>query len=202
MRIGMYKVSLINRFVVLFTSLLLSAGALAGDGEVLWWLVGSDYENISATVNGQTVTAGELGVTDARVRYESNDGLSSGYLTIFAVNADGSVSVYDGSVDYGVGLPGWYFGDLSELSGTSYSFVIELGSWESGSWVNTALESERVSYETLADNKHISIWENTVPTDGQPWVPEGYGVVPEPSSGIMTLLGMALLALRRKRREA
>lgn len=192
--------------LVLAAILLMPACVLAGEGEVLWWLVGSDYKSLTGTTaDGTTMTAEELGVTDARLRYESQDGASFGYLTLFAVNEDGSVSIHDGSsgmgVEYGVGLPGGYFGDLSSLEGTSYNFVLELGNWTDGRWTGTSMESEAVSYATLVEKTHISVWENTTPSYGVPWTPDGYTVVPEPSSGVLFLLGGALLALRRKHRK-
>lgn len=192
--------------LALFTAILLSAGLCraSGGGEVLWWLVDTDYESITADAgDGTTVTAGQLGVTDARLRYQSDDGLSSGYLSFFSINDDGSVTVLDGSGNlggaHGVGLPAEYFADLSELSGTAYSFVLELGNWENGKWARTSMESEQVSYYTLAANKHISSWAEEAPSYGTPWTPGGFQVVPEPSSGLMILLGVMALGLRRKR---
>lgn len=190
-----------------FVTLAASVCGAAEGGEVLWWLVGKDYQSLSGTTeDGTTMTAGELGVTDARIRYTSDDGSSSGYLTMFGVNDDGSVTVYDGSAgmggEHGVGLPAGFFGDLSGLSGTSYSFTLELGNWANGQWANTSMESESVSYSALANAGHISKWESTVPSSGYPWKPTSFTVVPEPASGIMVLVGGALLALRRKRRDA
>lgn len=191
------------------SALILSASvdAFAGEGEVLWWLIGDGYGDISATTqDGSRVTAGQLGVTDARVRYETYDGSASGYLTLFAVNDDGSVSILDGSAgmgaEHGVGLPGGYFGDLSGLSGASYKFIIELGNWQNGQWTKTSMQSDAVSYETLASAGHISVWDKVNHTYGTPWSPDVYYAVPEPSSGILLLLGGALLALRRKRGRA
>lgn len=177
-------------------------------GDVLWWMIGSDYKSITATTkDGTVMTAEKLGVSDVRVRYDGNDG-SRGYLTLFGVNQDGSVSVYDGSLEmggeHGVGLPAEYFADLSSLSPQdySYSFVIELGNWVNGTWSNTAMESESRTYEQLVSLNHIKKWQNTVPTYGQAWTPDGFTVVPEPTSAVLLLFGASLLALRRRRRFA
>jgi hypothetical protein len=190
--------------LTLAVAILFCAGtcAASGGGEVLWWLVGDNYESITVTtVGGAVKTAGELGVSDVRVRYETESG-GSGYLTLFGVNDDGSVSVYDGSVSlggaHGVGLPAEYFGDLSGLSGTSCSFVLELGNWANGAWTKTLFESERVSYQQLLDAGHISKWEGTTPVYGTPWQPGTY-VIPEPTSGLLFLVGGAFLLLRRRR---
>lgn len=171
----------------------------ADGGEVLWWMIGDNYSSIEGTAtDGTTMTAGELKVTDARVRYEGTDG-SKGYLKLYGLDEGGNVYSLDGVA--GVGLPAEYFADLSGLSGTSYSFVLELGNWDNGNWVHTSMESQAASYESLVANKHISQWHETTPTYGTPWNPTtGYTVVPEPSSGLMLLVGGALLMLRRRRR--
>ena len=170
----------------------------AEGGEVLWWMVGEDYKSITGTVtsDGSTMTAEQLGVTDARVRWQDGSG-NKGYLTLYGLDADGNVHTLDGSA--GVGLPAEFFGDLGSLSGESYSFVLELGNYNEGSWVHTSMESEAVKYETLVANKHISEWRETTPTYGTPWKPTNFTVVPEPSGGLLMLTGCALLMLRRRR---
>ena len=197
--------NLLIRFFV-FCLMCASASAVAADGEVLWWTVGDDLQSIKAeTVDGKVVSAADLNVTDVRIRYDNSTDGSSGYLTFFGINEDKSVSVYDGSADlgadYGIGIPAEYFGDLSALSGSpaSYSFVIELGNYLDGSWARTSMESERVSYGDLVAQKHITAWEHDYPSYGQAWSPSSYTVVPEPSGGMLWLIGGALLALRRKR---
>ena len=171
----------------------------AEGGEVLWWMVGEDYKSITGTVtsDGPTMTAEQLGVTDARVRWQDGSG-NKGYLTLYGLDADGNVHTLDGSA--GVGLPAEFFGDLGSLSGESYSFVLELGNYNEGSWVHTSMESEAVKYETLVANKHISEWRETTPTYGTPWKPTNFTVVPEPSGGLLMLTGCAFLMLRRRRR--
>ena len=174
----------------------------AEGGEVLWWMIGSDYEtSISGTTKeGGAMTAGELGVKDARIRYQDASGNTLGYLTLYALDGNNNVHVFPGNE--GLGLPGSYFGDLSDLAGslTAYSFVLELGNYDDGSWVHTSMESEAASYNDLVAKKHISEWRETTPTYGTPWKPTNFTVVPEPNSGLMLLVGGAFLMLRRRKR--
>ena len=174
----------------------------AGGGEVLWWMIGDNYESIIGTdaKTGETMTAGDLGVTDARIGYEDASGNRT-YLTLYGIDDQGTVHALEGAA--GVELPAEYFADLSGISDLGYSFVLELGHWDNNQWINTSMEAS-ATYQELVAGKHISNWDNTAPTYGTPWTPSNFSVVPEPSSGLMVLVGTALLMLRRKRfgREA
>jgi hypothetical protein len=198
----------VGKKIFLLLSLFASvACCAAGNGEVLWWTIGTGYENLSGTnaEDGKVYTAGDLGVTDVRIRYESTVDGTSGYLTMLGLNDDGTVSVYDGSVglggEFGMGVPAEYFGSLSSLSGTSYNFVLELGNYSNGQWVRTSMQSEVVSYQKLLEDSHISAWDGTSNIIGSPWSPNVYTVVPEPTNGLLFLVGGAVLALRRKRKQ-
>jgi hypothetical protein len=190
--------------VVLLASVLvasLSCEAAEG-GEVLWWMVGEDYTSITGTTKeGDKMTAGELGVTDARVRYQDGSGNTLGYLKLYGLDSNGKVFELEGAG--GVEVPAMFFGNLSDLADdlTAYSFVLELGNWKEGNWVHTSMESEVASYNDLKSKMHITDWHETTPSYGTPWKPTtGYTVVPEPSSGLMLLVGGAFLMLRRRRR--
>ena len=179
----------------------LSCEAAEG-GEVLWWMVGDNLESITGTTKeGDKMNAEQLGVTDARIRYQDGSGNTLGYLTLYGLDSNGKVYELEGAG--GAEVPAMFFGSLSDLAGdlTSYSFVLELGNYYDGSWVHTSMESEIASYSQLVADKHISQWKETTPTYGTPWQPTtGYKVVPEPSSGLMLLVGGAVLMLRRRRR--
>lgn len=182
---------------IVFCALITCASILraAEGGEVLWWMV-EDLSSLTAEAkDGSTVSAADLGVNAARVRYETAD--ASGYLPIYAV-ADDMAYPTTGTGAAAL-LPGEYFSSLGSFTGASYSFVLELGNWSNGAWVQTSMESTAVSYNDLKLDQHIAEWRDTTPVYSQPWAPTSYSVVPEPTGGVLMLLGTALLALRRRR---
>lgn len=79
---------------------------------------------------------------------------------------------------------------------STYSFAIELGSWtgeNDSEWVLSAFSGSK-TYAELAGFRNFETG-----VQGQvPWNPGPYSV-PEPTSGMLILIGGALLALKRKR---
>ena len=194
------KMKKVVKTVFVFTAMIVGAAAsceAAEGGEVLWWLIDTDYEKITGqTIQGTTMTAKELGVNGARIRYQNGDAVG-GYLPLFGLDDNDNLVEFNGI--NGVELPAEYFGSLSGISGASYSFVLELGNWSNGQWVSTSMESRPEAYGALVQNQHITKWNDLTPSYAKPWTPTQFQVVPEPTSGIMLLVGGALLMLRRRR---
>lgn len=196
----------------LLTGAMALAGVLSacaeGDGmEVIWWQVG-DWEDTTETGDslgsvlvdlcngGGFTTAKDLGVGSARIR-EVNSG---DYLKILEIDEYGNI--HDFSLD-SMNVPMRWVADVSGFaSGSAESaFVIELGNYESGTWSMLAV-SESASYVDLRGSGHIvNASETYEPMYATPWAPTTY-FVPEPNSALLTLVGCALLALRRKRRRS
>lgn len=163
--------------------------ARAATEEVLWWQVPTD-PTVYTFTDGN-VSASSLGVTDARIRDSNGD-----YLVI-PMDVQGTLVEGDSS---GVPMGKAWFAYLPD-SPEGLSFLVELGNWdaEEFSWVGIA-QSRSYTFEELSSHI-IQDWSGPNATPAiQPWVADGY-VVPEPSSGILLLIGGGLLALRRKRRE-
>lgn len=78
---------------------------------------------------------------------------------------------------------------------TTYSFAVELGTWDatSGDWVLAAISGTE-TYGALTD--YIS--QQLDLPDATRWTPGAFSA-PEPTSGLLTLIGLALLGLKRKK---
>ena len=161
---------------------MMALGALAARAteEVIWWQVPDDVT--VKRFHQEDALASELGADEARIVTSSGD-----YLVIPPPDQE-SLEVPMGGAWYAV-LP---------ESPEGLSFMVELGNWENGEWVGIA-HSQSYTYEQLA-SYIIHDWSGpgATPAIG-PWVAESYAV-PEPSSGLLLLIGGGLLALRRKRR--
>ena len=88
------------------------------------------------------------------------------------------------SGDYSAGTP-------------EYSFIVELGNIDSSDNWTTVATSAAKAYSDLGDYIHQTFDIN--PGQLAVWTPAQFTAVPEPSGGLLTLMGVALLALRRRR---
>ncbi len=173
-------------------AVLLSACAAIGDEEVLWWQVGNPLDDDSlsdvqiTTFHEGVKSAADLGVTEARIRVVGTDE----YLMMASI---------EGDPDPAMPVPrDWYASVVSPYNSAAYSFAIELGNWDwnLGTWTMIAT-SETMSYTDLVKARHIIEWDGTDPSAPAVWNPTSY-VIPEPSGGMLILVGFALLALRRR----
>lgn len=89
---------------------------------------------------------------------------------------------------------------LTQLEGkdlAGYSFAVELGTWSSDAadadWILAAVSGTE-AYANLTDY----IGQQIAHPDAQIWTPDAFAA-PEPTSGLLTLMGLALLGLKRKK---
>ena len=172
---------------------------------MLLWLVNDDYDppgNIDdhGTMKfiDELVDANGNRVNGARIRFDGNG--DSGYLGIYS--GDGQTLFPNAvmTIDLnslaatGTAGPGW--SNLGAYTDAAYAFTIELGHWEAGGeWDVLATSRESMTYAELFAGGWVSSSSDAYPREG-PWAPTFS--IPEPSSGLLLLIGGALLALRRK----
>lgn len=163
----------------------LSCGVLcAADTEdmYLYWMIGDSVTFKDADGN---VLTDQLGNYSARL---SN---GDGYLPIYETIGGSSVQSYSDATD----VQGWDM--IAQVTGMEdKSFFIELFN-ESGT---TAYTSDPIAYRSLG--AYISSMKGTArPADTYSGFTT-FTSVPEPTSGLLLLLGVAGLALRRKNKKA
>ena len=86
--------------------------------------------------------------------------------------------------------------DVSSYSTGNYSFYVELVNWESADKVTTVAKSESVTYSELSANI-VTTLESV--SSVSPWHASNYESVPEPTTGLMLLLGLSLVSLKRRK---
>ena len=208
--------------------LVLTAGVVSAGDDVLYWMVDGNA-NVTIPDSGATVTIGEFfNNINAYYPWELNTGDGSAFAARVRVTGG---NIQDGQdvfldlyvpgygIDAGSGEYGVEFGDGSGYWGAGvptgnqspsgdysagtpeYSFIVELGNIDSSDNWTTVATSASASYSSLGDYIHETFDIN--PGQIAVWTPTEFSaVVPEPSSGLLTLIGFAFLALRRKRKGA
>ena len=210
MRVGIFKIAA-------FVAVALTAGIASAGDDVLYWMVDS-----SATVERD-------GVTTSVASFFENYGAPEGSAFAARVRVTGG-AIQDGQdvfldlyiPGYGLDVGGGEYGvEFSEVGGywgagvptgnqspsgdysagtPEYSFIVELGNIDSSDNWTTVATSAAATYSSLGNYIHQTF--NINPGQIAVWAPTAFSVpVPEPSSGLLTLIGFAFLALRRKRNE-
>lgn len=164
---------------------LLAAFLLAGtvNAAYLYWQVDSaDFKGTEDFVTGDTIDVDAEYATVWAV--QSPDGapvaLSAGEGTKISVGSGGAVI------------------NLSQLGDpTAYSFYIELVNFN-GATFDFAGRSQTFSYVQLQESNFIDVGESILPPT-QVWHGGSYTVTPEPTSGLLVMFGIGLLALKRKK---
>ena len=210
MRVGIFKIAA-------FVAVALTAGIASAGDDVLYWMVDS-----SATVEKD-------GVTTSVASFFENYGAPEGSAFAARVRVTGG-AIQDGQdvfldlyiPGYGLDVGGGEYGvEFSEVGGywgagvptgnqspsgdysagtPEYSFIVELGNIDSSDNWTTVATSAAATYSSLGNYIHQTFDIN--PGQIAVWSPNMFTAVPEPSSGLLTLIGFAFLALRRKRKEA
>ena len=207
---------LVKIFAVLAAGIFATGVSSAGENDVLYWMIDSsaavDGTKVSDFFKGYTSTADSSFA--ARVRVTGGGITEDTFLSLYVPEVgthDGELGVDFADIEgyWGAGVPG---GNQSPLSAADYSvgspefsFIIELGNvaWDNEgrtwTWTTIATSGAAESYQSLANYIHQTF--DLSPGQSAVWTPTQFVAVPEPSGGILVVLGTAFLALRRRRFE-
>ena len=190
------------------SAIVLTVRVASAEEGVLYWMVGEGATVTGGDPNSQSikayldtyVAATEGSWSAARVRVIGGD--SDTFLDLYSsptVSTPGEDGIdFDefGGV-WGAGTPDGIQSAISKGS-PEYSFILELGNVTDSSWTTVA-QSSSMTYTQLVDAGYIRPSFNMNPPASAIWTPGSFQAVPEPSGGLLTLMGVALLALRRRR---
>lgn len=209
----------VSGVALLVAAALASGVASAGESDVLYWMVDGSKATVDSASMADFFDAYDAPVDSwfaARVRVTGGDITGDTFLDFY--NSDGTidtgmgeygVAFDDGSASgfSGMGVPDGNQSPSGSFSAGSpeYSFIVELGnvvydeSNGTASWTTIAA-SAAATYSSLATDYILPTFEMS-PVAFSAWSPTAFAT-PEPSSGLLTALGLALLALRRRKRDA
>ena len=205
----------------------LTAGMVlaAGENDVLYWMVddsatittdtesgatatiGRFFENVKSYSPFENLNTGEGSAFAARIRVtggniqEGQDVFLNLYIPgIGEIDGAYGVEFGDGSGYWGAGVPTGNQSPSGDYSaGTpEYSFIVELGNIDSSDNWTTVATSAAATYSSLGTYIHEKFDIN--PSSLAAWTPTQFTIAPEPSSGLLALMGFAILALRRKQK--
>ena len=194
-----------RRLALSLTAMACGASVYAESDLLLYFQIADDavVESFGiSTAWDRYVSPAGYSIDAARV-VATKDGESE-VLMLGQIDNDTPVSLEDGELDLGGSVrPPSGFVIVTAYASPEWSFAIELGSYDTGNWTTLA-SSATLTYQQLASGEgsgtsYITTYDPQSMTVTVGWAPETYNV-PEPSSGLMMLIGAGLLALRRRRR--
>ena len=201
--------------MAVLSAVVLAAGAASAGDDVLYWMVDSSAtvkkDGVTTSVSSffNNYTAPEGSAFAARVRVtggniqDGEDVFLDLYIPGYGLDEGGGawgVEFSDVGGYWGAGVPTGNQSPSGNYSaGTpEYSFIVELGNIDSSDSWTTVATSAAATYSSLGDYIHETFDIN--PGQIAVWAPSQFTAVPEPSSGLLALMGFAILALRRKQK--
>ena len=212
-----------SRLAALVAAIITAGVSSAGENDVLYWMV--DDRSTVSTWNAQgeqvevsvssffdSYGAAEGSAFAARIRVtggniqEGQDVFLDLYIPGYGLDVGGGeygVEFSNVGGYWGAGVPTGNQSPSGDYSaGTpEYCFTVELGNIDSSDNWTTVAWSATTAYSDLANYIHQTF--DIKPSDMAVWTVTNFATpIPEPTSGLLTVIGFALLALRRKRRLA
>ena len=205
------------RIAVLAATILTAGVVSAGESDVLYWMIDEsakvtmpwDGEKVSVSDFFSSRVVEEGSAFAARVRVTGGDITEDTFLDLYIPGYGVDVGGGEYGVEFstvggywGAGVPTGNQSPSGDYSAETpeYSFIVELGNIDSSDNWTTVATSAAATYSSLAAYIHQTFDMN--PSSMAVWTPTAFTAVPEPSSGLLTLIGFAFLALRRKRKGA
>ena len=202
--------------MAVLSAVVLTVGVASAGDDVLYWMVDSsatvEKDGVTTSVSSffNNYTAPEGSAFAARVRVTGGD-IQDGQDVFLDLYISREYGVDEGGGYWGVefGDAGGYWGagvptgnqspSGAYSAGTpEYNFIVELGNIDSSDNWTTVATSAAATYLSLGDYIHETFDIN--PGQVAVWAPNQFTAVPEPSSGLLALMGFAILALRRKQK--
>ena len=203
----------VSRFAALFAAIL-AVGVLPAAEEVLYWMVDDNAKVYNHGTSSDITDFITVAPDDsdswsaARIRVTGGD-IQAGqdvfldlYIPGYGLDVGGGeygVEFSEIGGYWGAGVPDGNQSPSGDYSaGTpEYSFIVELGNIDSSDNWTTVAKSAATAYSSLGDYIHPTF--SIDPSSLAAWTPVDFVATPEPSSGLLTLMGIAIVALRRRR---
>lgn len=192
----------------------LTADVVSAGDDVLYWMIDNsatvEKDGVTSSISSffKSYDAPDGSAFAARVRVTGGD-IQDGedvFLDLYIPNYGLDVGGGEYGVEFsevggywGAGVPTGNQSPSGDFSaGTpEYSFIVELGNIDSSDNWTTVATSAATAYSDLGAYIHQTFDMN--PSSMAVWTPTQFSSVPEPSGGLLTALGFAFLALRRRR---
>ena len=168
---------------------LIFALAQASNAAYLYWQV-SDTDKSAAQT--ETVSWFEADINAARIYTKASDGDSWSQVASIYLNGE--------NIGGTAPIPSQSLYAIDIGSNDSYSYYVELGNYDGSQWyVAAKSNAETITYQSSGGTAIVTSLSDMARVS--PWHAGGYKSVPEPTSGLMMLLGAAMLGLKRKKRS-